>query len=243
MYGIAYVIIPTEFASLQAALDEALSPFRRGGPDLFPREALALDDVTETNGGFTARRSRWRRKTPALLQRKDFAVRRRLRFCRAARLPPGHGRADVERKFRRRRTRLRRLRAPLHQVEGPRPRAGGYGRWLNPFGRWDWWELGGRFDGVVAESADWRLGAELMICRGQTTGAHLGEPRAPSAESHLKLRWRSPPTSTSHPRSLEAGRRGEEHAFPTAILSPVGACAPESRWFDALGWRPIASND
>ena len=42
---------------------------------------------------------------------------------------------------------------------------------------------------------------------------------------------------------LEAARRGEEHAFPTAILLPVGACAPESRWFDALGWRPIASDD
>ena len=40
---------------------------------------------------------------------------------------------------------------------------------------------------------------------------------------------------------LEAARRGEEHAFPTAILLPVGACAPEFRWFDALGWRPIAS--
>ena len=40
---------------------------------------------------------------------------------------------------------------------------------------------------------------------------------------------------------LEAARRGEEHAFPTAILFPVGDCAPESRWFDALGWRPIAS--
>ena len=40
---------------------------------------------------------------------------------------------------------------------------------------------------------------------------------------------------------LEAARRGEEHAFPTAILLPVGACAPESRWFDAPGWRPIAS--
>jgi hypothetical protein len=40
---------------------------------------------------------------------------------------------------------------------------------------------------------------------------------------------------------LDLRRRGEEHAFPTAMVLPVGACAPESRWFDALGWRPIAS--
>ena len=46
MYGIAYVIIPTQFASLQAVLDEALAPFRRGGPDDLPREKLAFDDVT-----------------------------------------------------------------------------------------------------------------------------------------------------------------------------------------------------
>lgn len=48
MYGLAYVIIPTEFASLQRALDDALSAFRRGGAAEFPREKLAFDDVTES---------------------------------------------------------------------------------------------------------------------------------------------------------------------------------------------------
>jgi hypothetical protein len=48
MYGIAYVVIPTEFYSLQAVLDEALAPFRRGGVDDFPSDKLAFDDVTET---------------------------------------------------------------------------------------------------------------------------------------------------------------------------------------------------
>jgi len=37
VYGLAYVIVPTEFASLQAALDESLVPFRRGGTGDFPR--------------------------------------------------------------------------------------------------------------------------------------------------------------------------------------------------------------
>ena len=46
--GSPYVIIPTEFPSLQAVLDEALAPFRRGGVDDFPRDKLAFDDVTET---------------------------------------------------------------------------------------------------------------------------------------------------------------------------------------------------
>jgi hypothetical protein len=31
-----------------------------------------------------------------------------------------------------------------------RPSAtGGYGRWLNPLGRWDWWDLASRFDGLI----------------------------------------------------------------------------------------------
>ena len=42
MYGIAYVIIPTEFESLQAAFDEALAPFRRGGPDEFPTRGVGV---------------------------------------------------------------------------------------------------------------------------------------------------------------------------------------------------------
>jgi hypothetical protein len=36
-------------------------------------------------------------------------------------------------------------------------------------------------------------------------------------------------------RELEA----EIAAQRTAVVLPVGACAAEFRWFDALGWRPI----
>ena len=38
---------------------------------------------------------------------------------------------------------------------------------------------------------------------------------------------------------LEAARRGDDHAFPAALVLPAGACADAFRWFDALGWRPI----
>ena len=39
---------------------------------------------------------------------------------------------------------------------------------------------------------------------------------------------------------LVAARQDEQHAFPTAIVLPRGACADELRWFDRLGWRPIS---
>src|SRR4051812_10071355 len=47
MYGLAYVLIPSQFGSLQAELDRMLAPFMRGGETEFPREKLAFDDATE----------------------------------------------------------------------------------------------------------------------------------------------------------------------------------------------------
>jgi hypothetical protein len=47
MYGLAYVLIPGRFDSLQSELDRTLAPFRRGGDDSFPREKLAFDDATD----------------------------------------------------------------------------------------------------------------------------------------------------------------------------------------------------
>ena len=243
MYGIAYVIIPTEFESLQAALDEALAPFRRGGPDEFPREALAFDDVTDE--------LRQLHRLPITLEAKgagvvlqsnnsasagDFDFAALAEFLGATGAPLWSGRfADVEPDldaFARRFTRWKERDA----------RAGGYGRWLNPLGRWDWWELGGRFDGLVSGQRRPGAGADSMISSGPNRGRDLiggvarafgGKPSEVEAEIAANVDLVS--------ALLEAARRGEEHAFPTAILLPVGACAPESRWFDALGWRPIAS--
>jgi hypothetical protein len=47
MYGLAYVLISNQFASLQAELDRTLAPFMRGSDAEFPREQLAFDDVTD----------------------------------------------------------------------------------------------------------------------------------------------------------------------------------------------------
>lgn len=38
---------------------------------------------------------------------------------------------------------------------------------------------------------------------------------------------------------LTAARRGEPHAFPTAIVLPAGNCPDDLRWLDALGWHPL----
>jgi hypothetical protein len=37
----------------------------------------------------------------------------------------------------------------------------------------------------------------------------------------------------------DAARRGDEHAIPTAVILPVGACAGAFGWFGTLGRRRI----
>ena len=171
MYGIAYVIIPTEFESLQAALDEALAPFRRGGPDEFPREALAFDDVTDELAAASPpadhARGERRRRCPSkqrLASAGDFDFAALAEFLGATGAPLWSGSfADVEPDFdafARRFTRWKERDA----------RAGGYGRWLNLLGRWDWWELGGRFDGLVSGERRAGAGADSMISSGPNRG-------------------------------------------------------------------------
>ena len=240
MYGVAYVIIPTEFASLQAALDDALAPFRRGGPGDLPREALVFDDVTED--------LRRLHCLPIILKAEgagvvlqsadvagaDFDFEALGDFLRASGTPAWSGHlVDVEPDFDAfaRRFTVWKARDPA---------AGAYGQWLNPLGRWDWWELGGRFDGLVSGQRRSGVGAEAMISSGPNKGRDLlagvvralgGKPSDVEAEIAANVDLVS--------SLLEAARRGEEHAFPTAVVLPVGAAGPEARWFDALGWRPI----
>jgi hypothetical protein len=119
------------------------------------------------------------------------------------------------------------------------PDADGYGQSFNPPGRWDWWELWGRFDGAISGHPRPGAGNDSMISSGPTRAAtSSAASRASLAASPPTSRPRSKPTSRSSPL-LEAARRGEDRAFPTAVVLPEGACADEFRWIDALGWCPI----
>ena len=120
------------------------------------------------------------------------------------------------------------------------PETGGYGQWLNLLGHWDWWELGGRFDGQVSGERRPGAGSESMISSGPKRARDLlggvaralgGKPSKAEAEIASNVDLVS--------SLLEAARRDDEHAFPTAVVLPVGACADEFCWFDSLGWRPI----
>jgi hypothetical protein len=242
MYGIAYVVIPTEFHSLQAVLDEALAPFRRGGVDDFPSDKLAFNDVTETIRRLHREAITLKSDGAGIAvvggstmgSDLDFDALREFLLTLCA--PTWSGRlADVEPDldaFSRRFTMWKRR----------DPYAGGYGQWLNPLGRWDWWELGGRFDGLVSGERRAGAGSESMISSGPNRGRDLlggvaralgGKPSEIEAEIAANVDLVS--------SLLDAARRDQVHAFPTAVVLPVGACADEFRWFDSLDWRPIPS--
>ncbi len=241
MYGIAYVIMPTEFDSLQAVLDKALGRFRRGGADEFPREHLVFDDVTDALRRLHLSPIRVKDDAtgfslsgvdPGLTIDADIHALRALLKSRGVEVWTGRL-ADIEPdfdEFVRRFTDWK-----------PRdPKAGGYGRWLNSLGRWDWWELGGRFDGLVSGQPRHGAGADSMISSGPNRGRDLigGVVRAlGDAPSEVEAEIAANVDLIS--ALLEAAKGNEAHAFPTAIVLPVDSCPAELRWFDSLGWRPI----
>jgi hypothetical protein len=51
----------------------------------------------------------------------------------------------------------------------PDPSTLRYGRWLNPVGYWDWWELGGRFNGAITGEPR-PASAEQAISSGPSPG-------------------------------------------------------------------------
>ena len=148
MYGLAYVLIPSQFASLQTELDRTLAPFMRGGEKEFPREKLAFDDATEAltrlhrtgfrynpNGSLT-----WLVPADASYDLRLASLKEHLTACSLDEFEGTF--AEIEPDFDEFVRRFTRFAAPDRTTRR-------YGRWLNPIGYWDWWELGGRFNGVI----------------------------------------------------------------------------------------------
>ena len=116
------------------------------------------------------------------------------------------------------------------------PVSGGFGLWLNPLGRWDWWDLGGRFNGrITGERRPPGRTASLVSSgpsRGRTVLASIQE-RLTDA-----LCTTPPPEVVVGAdddiemvsRLLEDARTGRDHAFPGAVLLPPGSVPNEMRW-------------
>jgi hypothetical protein len=226
------------FGSLQAELDRTLAPFRRGGDGDFPREKLAFDDATEdlvrlhgtrfrvnSDGSLTWSHVEDILHDPCLLRLKEHMV--------ACALDRFEGTlAELEPDFD----------AFVHRFTelGERdPTTGRYGRWLNPIGYWDWWELGGRFNGEIvgerrpaaieqAISSGASRGRDVLGGIAAALGANPSEEQA-LIEANVEL------VETL----AGAAARNERRSKPTALVLPIGSCADEDRWLDGIGWHEI----
>src|SRR5215470_13758335 len=233
MYGLAYVLVPGRFVSLQSELDQTLSPFRRGGDDAFPREKLAFDDATDgltrlhrTKFRYNSDHSvRWL-NADAAASSFDLRLLKLSEHMAACQLSEFEGTfAELEPDFD----------AFVHRFtrfDQRDPDTSRYGRWLNPVGYWDWWELGGRYSGAI--TGDRRpAGAEQIISSGPNRGrAILGNVvTALGAQETREKAEIEANVELVASIKLAADRNGK-HSLPTALVLPIGCCADEDRWFD-----------
>ena len=137
------------------------------------------------------------------------------------------------------------------------PVSGGFGLWLNSLGRWDWWDLGGRFDGRIAGerrtagrtasfvSSGPNRGRTMLASIEESFSDALGTTQRPEivvgADANIEM----------VSRLLEDARAGRDHAFPGAVLLPPGAVENDMRWLRSwpevgplktLAWLGLPAN-
>ncbi len=174
MFGLARVILPFGDADPAEAIQTSLARFQRGGTDTVPEAWLAFDDESEY-----LRATYEARLTLTLVDTGGL----RIEGHRYAFTVLDIGKITAE--MRRLNLRCWRVRfadtmdlAAFHQRYAetiPRDAAtGAYGRWLNPLGRWDWWDLGGRFDGWLIGEPDRSQGrGASRISSGDSPGRRV----------------------------------------------------------------------
>jgi hypothetical protein len=131
---------------------------------------------------------------------------------------------------------------------GRNPETGGFGTYRNGLGRWDWWDLGGRFDGhILSESrrTEGRGAAKL-----QSPGKNSGRVILRNLERILgeaRVSGPSTPFDINNDRNVELvstlladARADEENAFPAVLVLPPGAVEDRLRWIDSLPQRGAA---
>jgi hypothetical protein len=238
MYGLAYVLIPTRFRSLQEELDRTLAPFRRGGEESFPRERLAFDDATDDLMRLHGTTIRYEPDGSVTWSdvgdiSHDLCLLRLKEHMLACSLDRFEGTlAELEPDFD---ACVRRF----TKFEARDPTTGRYGRWLNPIGYWDWWELGGRFNGTITGERR-PAAAEQAISSGSNRGRDVlagvvnafgGTPSSERAQIEANVEL---------VETLRTAAEGsEKRAVPCALVLPSGACADESRWLDEVPWHEI----
>jgi hypothetical protein len=119
------------------------------------------------------------------------------------------------------------------------PNTGAFGRWLNPWGRWDWWDLGGRFDGHII--GDQRPGTARSVAK-VSSGASPGRMILANIENTLAEALGQEPVETLDVQTdqnielvatlLQDARSDRANACPSSLVLPPGTLEDRLRWLD-----------
>ena len=241
MFSLAYVLLPFSDTPPAEAIRASLARFQRGGLGDVPDDWLAFHDETEEvreeheallvlteteSGGLriesdSGSHGLWHVNTGRL---RDEMRRRGLRDWRV--------RFSDEMDFN---EFVDRFCGPWMEHHWMTKSVG---RWLNPLGRWDWWDLGGCFDGrIVGE----RRGRGVVRRTARvSSGENTGRAVLARVENRLAEALGQEPVAevdVANDQNIELAatlltdlRAGREHACPATVVLPPGAVEDRLRW-------------
>lgn len=244
MFSLAYVLLPFSGTPPARAIADSLARFERGGKGDVPEDWLRFHDETAAvrelhQTRFTFTKAEGLRieggEAWGLDARAVIAEMGRRGLSRWA-----VSFADIEPDLE---AFARRFVTPFDR----HPVTGGFGRWLNPLGRWDWWDLGGRFDGRIVGSRHQPGRPTSAIMSGPSEGRAV--LTAIEDALHEALEQAPPAGIDIHANNnIELVRRLAEdleawqnHAIPGALVLPPGATEDRLRWLH--NWPSIGPGD
>jgi hypothetical protein len=244
MFSLAYAILPFADTAPAEAIRTSLAPFQRAGRGDMPDDRLAFDDETARLRGIHAASAIFTDQGEYGLQIEggseavwyiDSAkIRTTMRLMGLTRWQVRFADTlDLD-------TFIERFCRPLER----HPATGGYGRWRNPLGRWDWWDLGGRFDGTIIGERNRGAGRSVsQVSSGENTGRTILANIQDLLEDALD-QAPTPEIDVRTDRNIEIAatlltdlRAGLPHACPATVVLPPGSAADELRWLDS--WPEI----
>jgi hypothetical protein len=237
MFGLAYVLLPFSGQLPAEAITQSMARFQMGRRGNIPDEWLSFhDDTAELrktyentynftlNGGLhTAGGDSWYLNTDAVIA----AMQERDRESWTVSF------AEVEPDFDAFIEKYNSIRCERHPVTG------GFGRWLNGLGQWDWWELGGRFNGLITGHERGALVSRTTISSGYSKGREALEVLAGALADALgdqtpdEIEISSDDNIELVATLSDAAKRGLAHAKPGALVLPPGSAPDKDRWLDA----------
>ena len=260
MFSLAYVILPFSNVAPDAAIRASLARFQRGGPGDLPAEWISFCDETpelqntlEANFIFTIMGRggiRVEGDTNHCWYLDDNKIQQEMHLRK---IEKWHVRfsdlMDLETFFNRFGSRLVR-----------HPDTGAYGLWLNALGKWDWWDLGGRFDGRILRDPSQVEGRKVSKI---SSGPSRGRQILSNLEDILRDALDQHPVAeidVQNDRNIELAetvladiKADPERACPGAVVLPPGSFEDHLRWlsdwpelgpldaFTRLGLTPYAS--